>query len=340
LIWEIPGQISVVDNGIGIKKEDQERVFEVFTQAETIQDETKKGTGLGLTLTRQFVETMGGRIWVESEHGKGSRFTFTLPLARVSELYLDEEEKPTLKLGQKRILVVDDDPKARRLLTTWLKEEGYAVVEASCADEGIEKAKELLPEVIVLDVLMPEKDGWHVLQTLKSMAKTRDIPVVVASITDQNELAFSLGAVDYFVKPIDKKRFQQRIAELGITGMHKVLVVDDNPADVRLVTSILEAEDIGALCAYGGEEGVRMAKENKPAAIVLDIAMPDLNGFEVVERLYEDEETRDIPIIMLTATEITDAESALLRVKTRAIIKKAAFSREDFLSEVKKLTGQ
>jgi len=335
-------QASVVDNGIGIKKEDQKRIFEVFTQVETLPGGKKEGTGLGLALTRQFVETMGGRIWVESEYRKGSRFTLTLPLVRQAEPYLEKvfpKKKPPLKPGQKQVLVVDDDPKARNLLRLWLKEEGYAVTEAPNAGEGIKKAEELLPEVIVLDILMPEKDGWHVLKALKSKPKTRDIPVVISSVVEEKELAFSLGAVDYFVKPINKKRFLKRIAELGIVRREKVLVVDDNPKDVRLVASILEAESIGVLCAYGGEEGVRMAKENKPALIVLDILMPDLNGFEVIERLYEDEKTRNIPIVVLTVKELTEEEFEMLSRRTKAVVMKAGFKREDFLSEVRKVVG-
>ncbi len=339
-------QVSVIDNGIGIKKEDQERIFQVFTQAETLSNGKKEGTGLGLSLTRKFVEVMGGRIWVESEYGKGSKFTFTLPLAGESKPYLEEKpeerlpeavEPPPLKREQKRILIVDDDRKARSLFQAWLKGEGYATFEATGGDEGIRKAKELLPAVVVLDVLMPDKDGWQVLQKLKSMPETRDIPVVIASVVEEEELGFSLGAADYFVKPIDKKRFLKRIAELGIARRGKVLVVDDNPADVRLVASILEAKGIGVTCAYSGEEGVRMAKESEPALIVLDILMPDLNGFEVMERLHSDKKTRDIPIIILTVKELTEKESKLLRKQTKTILQKAAFKQEDFLAQVKKV---
>ena len=342
--------ISMVDNGIGIKKEDQERIFEVFTQAEALQDETKKGTGLGLTLTRQFVEATGGRIWVESEYGKGSKFTFTLPLAREGELYLKEKREelaeevpetrePVPRPEQKLILLIDDDRKARSLLKAWLETEGYAITEASSGDEGIKQAKDLHPAVIALDILMPDKDGWQVLQELKSMPETMDIPIVITSVVEEEEIGFSLGAMDYFVKPIDKERFLKRLAELGVTRREEVLVVDDNPADVRLVASILEAEGIGVLRAYGGEEGARIAKESKPALIVLDILMPDLSGFEVIERLRGDKETRNIPIIILTIKELAEEEFKMLKEHTRAIMMKATFSREDFLGKVKRVAN-
>jgi len=186
--------------------------------------------------------------------------------------------------------------------------------------------------------MMPDKDGWQVLQVLKSMPETRNIPVVITSITEEKELGFTLGAIDYFVKPVDRRRFLKKIAELSITRREKVLVVDDNPADVRLVAAILEAENMGALCAYGGEEGVRMAKENDPSLIVLDILMPDLDGFEVIERLRQDKKTRNIPIIILTAKELSEEELKKLW-QTKAIIMKAAFKREDFVSEVKKVVS-
>lgn len=149
-------------------------------------------------------------------------------------------------------------------------------------------------------------------------------------------LGFSLGAVDYFVKPIDKKRFLARIAELGLAAGHEVLVVDDNPADVRLVSSILEAGSIRVLRAYSGEEGLMIAREKKPALIVLDILMPDLSGFEVIGRLREDEKTRDIPIIILTVKDLSEEEYEVLNKQTEAVMKKTDFKREDFLSEVKR----
>ncbi len=343
-------QVSVVDNGIGIKPEDRERIFEAFTQADTLSDERKEGAGLGLALTKQFVEICGGRIWLDSNYGKGSRFTFTLPSAEESKTHLEEKreelgeefpevEEPPLRPGQKLVLLVDDDRKARGLLKTWLENEGYAVAQAASGDEGIKKAEELLPAVIVLDILMPDKDGWQVLQELKSKPETRDIPVVIASVVEETKLGFSLGAVDYFVKPIDKGGFLKRIAELGLARGEKVLVVDDNPKDVRLVASILEAEGIGVLCAYGGEEAVSMAAENEPALIVLDILMPDLSGFEVIERLRANNKTRNIPIIILTIKELTEQEFNMLHSQTEAIMMKTTFRWEDFLSEVKRVAN-
>src|SRR4030042_4447479 len=180
--------IGVKDNGIGIKKVDQEKIFEVFTQVETIEDDTPKGTGLGLTLTRQFLAAMGGKIRVESEYGKGSTFFFTIPFSRpVDAVSESPEEIMTEKAGQRpssrrkkeMVLIIDDDPVTRRLFSAWLTEEGYSIAEASNADEGVKQADTLLPNIIILDILMPDKDGWYVLNELKSKVKTSKIPVVI-----------------------------------------------------------------------------------------------------------------------------------------------------------------
>ncbi|HEY95151.1 MAG TPA: PAS domain S-box protein [Dehalococcoidia bacterium] len=338
--------IGVKDNGIGIKKEDQEKIFEVFTQAETMEDETPKGTGLGLTLTRQFLAAMDGEIWVESEYGKGSTFFFTIPFT--GDLETDSEsveEIPTEKVGQRPlsrqkeelVLIIDDDSVTRRLFSTWLTEEGYSIAEASNADEGLKQAGVLLPDIIILDILMPDKDGWYVLKELKSKVKTSNIPVVITSFGEEREMAFSLGAIDYFNKPINKKRFQKRISEIGLQRHDRVLVVDDNPADLHLVSSILETEGITSISADGGQEGINIILREKPSLIVLDLMMPDLSGFEVIEKLRETEGVKDIPIIIMTSKDLSNEELSYLRYQTEGVVKKGTFSREDLLSTINKL---
>jgi PAS domain S-box-containing protein len=340
-------QINVIDNGIGIKESDQERLFQPFVQAEALPGKKTEGTGLGLALTKQFVEACGGTIRLESKYGKGSKFTFTLPLGSRRELLpaeksgepegrLPKVERRSAKPGQREILIVDDDRKSRTLMKAWLNEAGYTVIEAANGEEGIKKAEELLPSVIVLDILMPDKSGWQVLQELKSKPRTRNIPVVIVSVVEGKELGFSLGALGYFVKPVDKKRFLKTIAKLGITTQEAVLVIDDNPADIRFISSILEAEGFGVLQAISGEEGLIIAKERKPALIVLDILMPGLSGFEVMEKLYEDEDTKRIPVIVLTVKDLSKEELGILSRQAKATFRKVALQREDFLSEVKR----
>ncbi len=321
-------QISVTDTGIGIKKEDQGRLFEAFTQIITPGGK-KEGTGLGLAIAKQIVEAHRGRIWVTSEFGQGSTFFFTLPIAVKPDKVIEPES------GQARILIIDDDQRARNLLRAWLEKEGYAIAEATSAEEGIDKAKELLPSLIILDILMPDRNGWYVLQKIKSIPKLRNISVIIASVVEEQGLAFSMGAADYFVKPIDKKRFLSRVADIGIDSGQKVLVVDDNPADVKLVATSLEAIGIKVLRSYGGEEGIKLARENKPALIVLDLLMPELSGFEVIERLRADRETQDIPIIVLTVKDLSEGEKEALTKHTSAVMRKTSFKRREFLEKVK-----
>ena len=338
--------LGVKDNGIGIKKENQEKIFEVFTQAEAIQDETPKGTGLGLTLTRQFLAAMSGEIWVESDYGNGSTFFFTIPFAeKVDEKSESDEENVTQKPGRRRkdqhkketILIIDDDSVTRKLFSAWLTEEGYSISEASNADEGLKQADTLLPNIIILDILMPDKDGWYVLNELKSKAKTSNIPVVITSFGEEREMAFSLGAIDYFNKPINKKRFQKRISEIGLAQHDRVLIIDDNPADIHLISSILETEGIRALAAGGGKEGLEIIHREKPSLIVLDLMMPEFSGFEVIEKLHETEEVKDIPIIVMTSKDLTNDELSYLRCQTEGVVKKGSFNREEFISTIKKL---
>ncbi|MFC1946876.1 PAS domain S-box protein [Chloroflexota bacterium] len=338
--------IGVKDNGIGIKKEDQENIFKVFTQAEAIQDETPKGTGLGLTLTRQFLAAMGGEIWVESEYGKGSTFFFTIPFAEAVEVASESAEetifekagqRPLVRRKEEMVLIIDDDPVTRRLFSAWLTEEGYSIAEASNADEGLKQADTTLPAIIILDILMPDKDGWYVLKELKSKTKTSNIPVVITSFGEEREMAFSLGAIDYFNKPINKKRFQKRIAEIGLKRHDRVLVVDDNPADIHLVSSMLETEGITAFSAYGGKEGIEIILRDKPSLIVLDLMMPDLSGFEVIEKLRNTEGVKDIPVIVLTSKDLSNDELCYLGHQTEGVVRKGSLSREDFLSTIKKL---
>jgi PAS domain S-box-containing protein len=339
-------RIGVRDNGIGIKKEDQEKIFEVFTQAEAISDETPKGTGLGLTLTRQFLLAMGGNVWVESEYGKGSVFYLTIPFTAG-----DKEKQPettressgteavfeTKAGGMKTVLIIDDDSKARHLTGSWLKEEGFAIQEASNGEEGLQKARQLLPDLIVLDILMPEKDGWYVLKELKSKEETRAIPVIIVSGAGEKDVAFSLGAIDYFNKPVDKERFRERIRGLGLHQTDSVLVVDDNPADMRLVTSILENEKIKVMKATGGKTALDIMLRSKPRLVILDIMMPDMTGFDVIEKMREIEGFSDIPIIVITSKDFTEDEKEYLARQTERILYKTALNRHDFTDDVQKI---
>jgi signal transduction histidine kinase/DNA-binding response OmpR family regulator len=345
-------RIAVTDTGIGIKPEDQQRVFDEFEQVDSSHGRQQQGTGLGLALTRRLVELHGGRIWIESEgiEGKGSTFLFELPLkpelaqlvssdvplrteiAEAASAYPDSDDNRPV------VLVVENESKARDLLAHYLSEAGYAVAHAVNGEEAIQMARELAPYAIVLDILLPKKDGWDVLTELKSQPATQEIPVVIVSITENRELGFSLGALDYFVKPVNKERLIEVVRHARDKAKKEnvtVLVVDDEPLNVEALTHTVEGLGCTVITAYGGQEGIDLAIEKLPDFIILDLMMPRVTGFDVVRRLRDHPQTHDIPILILTAKDITEEDRRLLNTHVQAIIPKAV--RENLLREIARL---
>jgi PAS domain S-box-containing protein len=334
-------EISVKDTGIGIAKEHYEKVFEEFTQIENPYTKQYKGTGLGLPLTKRLVELHGGKIWVESEVRKGSTFTFTIPMKRI-KLITREEEIPSLKEDKPIILVIEDDREASELIKLWLEESGYQVVCAYDGEYGIEKAKKIKPSAITLDIILPRIDGFEVLRELKSIPETKDIPVIIISITENKELGISLGAEDYLLKPINKEELIFALDRLTFIkkvkeGEVNILVIDDNPKDVELLTSLLEPEGFNVIKTYGGREGIGLANRLMPDLIILDLLMPEVSGFEVAKRLKENEKTKKIPIIIYTAIEVSEEEKRMLNENVLSIIEKGKVTKEELLEDIKNI---
>ena len=341
-------QASVKDTGIGITEEHQDKIFEEFYQVDSSYSKQYKGTGLGLPLTKKLVELHGGKIWLEGEPEKGSTFSFTLPLRAEEEIFeapAVKEEKisaPVKEEGKLTILVVEDEKQASELLALYLEEAGYQVVCAFDGEEAIEKAKELKPSIITLDIILPKKDGLEVLRELKSLPETKDIPVIIISIVENNELGLSVGAADYLIKPIDKKELISKLGDYSFTTKVKektvnILVVDDNPKDVELLSSILEPEGFGVIKAYGGKEGIDLAIEKQPDAIILDLLMPKVSGFEVVHRLKKHPKGKDIPIFIYTAKDLNEEEKQSLNDNVISIMQKGKYSKEDLLKDIKRV---
>ena len=332
---------AVWDTGIGIKPEDQARIFEEFHQVEGTAARQYEGTGLGLALAKKFVELHAGRIWVESEPGKGSTFTFTMPLLEPSagvEKRLPEAEG----MGGPLVLVVEDDPKARELLRFSLSREGFRVEEARDGEEAVTKARALQPFLITLDILLPKKDGWEVLRDLKEDGVTQDIPVVIVSIVDERERGFSLGAADYIVKPFDREDLLRRLKRHSFLTLLqekpvRVLIIDDDPLVVEMLAGMLEPEGFGIFKAYRGQQGLELAVEQQPDLILLDLLMPEISGFEVVQRLKEHPQTREIPIFVVTAKDLAIEDKRRLNSLVAAVMPKGAFSKEEFLEEIWRL---
>jgi PAS domain S-box-containing protein len=300
-------RVSVSDTGIGIEAKNQEAVFERFKQVGDTMTDKPKGTGLGLPICKEIVEYYKGRMWVESEPGKGSTFYFTLPLDKKVKAEAPEpqeiREAVAPKVG-KTILVVDDEDHVRRFLSHEFTKRGYRVFEATNGHEAISLAREQLPDLITLDVLMPEIDGYDATAILKNDEETKDIPILIISVIEDKQKAFHLGANDYLTKPFKIGMVMEKISKLLRKAQKTVLVVDDDKALVKSLKYKLEKRGISTYVAYNGKEALQVVHQTPPNLILLDIIMPEMDGYEVMSRLKRNQKTAPIPVIVLTGVEI------------------------------------
>jgi len=337
--------ISVTDTGIGIDPKYHEVIFDEFKQLDSSQSRQYEGTGLGLTLTRKLVEMHGGRIWVESEGlGFGSKFIFTMPIISTTEhihrgTQIHELQTMSKKKNGKIILVVEDNAQAAQLICIYLTEAGYDTVVITDGEEAIKKAKEIKPFAITLDIMLPKKDGWQVMQELKGSIDTRDMPIIIISIIDDQNLGFSMGAVGYLVKPLDKDQLLSILDKIELVSKQKpkVLIIDDNSEDARLIESIVVNEGFDVLMAFDGADGIRQAIDNKPDLIVLDLLMPGISGFDVVKSLQEHPEAVKIPIIISTMKELTSEDRERLNSKVKSIVQKGEDARIHLLEAIRNI---
>jgi signal transduction histidine kinase/CheY-like chemotaxis protein len=336
-------EISVSDTGIGIAPEDQRRIFEEFRQAGGDSARKGEGTGLGLTLAKKFVELHGGKIWVESVVGQGSTFTFSLPLRE--PLLADSAAAPNLTPSPETqlVLVIEDDPLSAKLLSTHLSEEGYRVEFAHDGETAFNKALALHPAVITLDIMLPKVDGWDLLSRLKRNAETRDIPIIVVSIIDERGKGFALGAADYLVKPVQREALVAAIKRFSIPAKLnceavKVLAIDDDPMALELIAGILGSEGYQVIKASNGKEGIELAKTELPELIILDLLMPEFDGFAVLDKICGDEMIKETPIVILTNKDLTAEEKKQLIGRISFLAQKQAFTRKSLVDLVHRLT--
>lgn len=338
---------EVTDDGIGMSLEQIEHLFQPFMQADSSTTRRYGGTGLGLAISRRFCNMMNGDITVASELGKGSTFTvylpaeITLPKSEGLEALIATPSMSVVETADKfsRVLVIDDDPIARDLIYRHLSKEGFRVFTASSGEEGLHLAEILRPEAITLDILMPSMDGWTVLSRLKADPELADIPVVIATMVENRNMGFALGAADYLLKPIDRQRLvgildKYRLNRDIIAQANKVLVVEDDPITRELLHRTLEKEGWSITEAENGRFALEKVAANTPDVIVLDLMMPEMDGFQFITELRQKEEWQKIPILVVTAKELTLEERLQLNGYVQKVLQKGAFDRGSLLHHI------
>ncbi|MFL5381553.1 MAG: response regulator [Longimicrobiaceae bacterium] len=356
----------VTDTGIGLSAEQIVRLFQDFTQADASTTRKFGGTGLGLALTRRFCQMMGGDVTVHSVPGEGSVFTIKLPAVVVApaaeadaaaDAAEDLRETPGEAgegaadeaaalsdcgdgpaAGAGCVLVIDDDPVQRELMQRFLTREGFHVRVAVGGEAGLRLARQIHPVAITLDVMMPEMDGWTVLRALKADEALRDIPVVMLTMVDDPERGFTLGASDYATKPVDRRRLSQLLRKYTCPdGPCPVLVVDDDGAARAVTRSMLEKEGWTVTEAGNGRAALELMAKERPSLILLDLMMPEMDGFEFTDRVRGHPEWRSIPIVVLSAHDLSGAERRRLNGYVESIIRKEGDSHEALLRQVRDL---
>ncbi len=322
--------VSVTDTGPGISPEDQKKLFLAFSQVDSSATRKSGGTGLGLSICARLVDLHRGRIGVHSAEGEGSTFYFTIPIFHQPQESASNENKI--------VLCVDDDPQIISLYERYLKPQGYQVVPVNSPATAHDAAKRLRPYAITLDIMMPEIDGWQILQDLKNDPETRTLPVIVCSIVEEEEKGFSLGAADYLVKPILEEDLLAALDRLNGDGsICKVLVIDDSPEDLRLMEKMLSGKNMyQPILTEGGLAGWDYIEKQRPDAIVLDLFMPELDGFTILERLRSAPDLRDIPVLVISGAELTPEQKQKLDNFGQQLLQKSLLSEPEFFATLEK----
>ncbi|HXV10703.1 MAG TPA: response regulator [Burkholderiales bacterium] len=331
--------MTVADTGIGMTVEQIGRLFQDFVQADTSTTRRYGGTGLGLAISKRFCQMMGGDIAVESEAGRGSTFTIRLPAEIVAAQPVPLTR--AMPSGQAQapaespdVLVVDDDITVREMAQRYLTREGFSVITADGGREGLRLTRELRPSAVTLDVIMPDIDGWTVLAAIKGDPTLADIPVVLMSIVDEKNRGYSLGAADYLVKPVDRERLSAVLRGIVGLGGGSVLLVDDDDFLRRGLAQGLEKDGWTIAEAENGRAGLARLDSSLPDAIVLDLMMPEMDGFEFLEELRHHAEWRDIPVVVVTAKDLTDEDHRRLNGEVEGVLQKDAPTRDEMMKAV------
>ncbi len=330
----------VTDSGIGISEEQMARLFQPFTQADASTTRQFGGTGLGLVITKKFCELMGGEVTVTSVREQGSTFTLTLPaVVRDPKETISLPSPPPAAVSTPAagtVLVVDDDPAARELLRRTLTKAGFRVECAADAESGLRMARTLRPVAITLDVMLPGMDGWATLAALKADPLLNDIPVIMLTIVDDKNKGYALGAADYLTKPIERDQLVAVLAKYRqADALAPVLIVEDDEGTRSMLQRLLEKEGWLVRVAENGRVALAQVAQQTPRLILLDLMMPEMDGFEFVEALHRRPNGHNIPVVVITAKDITSEDRLRLSGYVEKILAKGAYSREDLLREVR-----
>jgi signal transduction histidine kinase/CheY-like chemotaxis protein len=331
---------DVSDSGIGMTPEQLSKLFQPFTQADASTTRRFGGTGLGLTVTRHLCRLMGGDCTVRSTPGQGSTFTIRLPVETAARPAPTPAPIPVATPAGSLVLVIDDDPAARELLGRTLAREGYQVEFASNGSEGLRRAQAHPPEIITLDVLMPGMDGWAVLSALKGDPRTANIPVVMLTILHEQQMGLSLGAVDCLPKPIDRQRLLSVVRKYAHTAARQALVIDDDPTTREMLRRQLEAEGWTVVEADNGRSGLARLAEAIPQVVLLDLMMPEMDGFEFVTQMRRIDALRAVPVVVVTAKDLTTEDRARLNGNVARVMQKGAYGRDELIAELRALLSR
>lgn len=338
---------SVTDSGIGMSEEQMGRLFQAFSQADNSTSRKFGGTGLGLAISRSFAQMLGGDLTVSSKPGEGSCFVFTLPSVGIRASDSTDREKDggdkeiSADEARTTILVVDDDASALHIIGSHLVREGFKILYASTGAEALELARKHRPAAITLDIMMPKMDGWAVLVALKKEPEIADIPVIIVSISNEKALGFTLGAAGMLTKPVDRGELSEFIIRLtGAHGSGTILVVEDNSATQVLMQRTIERLGHVPVLTENGRKAMDwMAANPPPTAILLDLNMPEMNGFDFLTHLRENDSWAEVPVIVVTAHQLSLAERSMLSERTAQIIAKGQGANLELSQALRKALG-
>jgi len=340
---------QVTDSGIGMSPEQTQKVFQAFTQADPSTTRKYGGTGLGLTITKKFCEMMGGSINFSSELGKGTTFIIRLPALVADDKKQQQAAEPARQRAAAKaatngaagsVLVIDDDPVVQELMRSFLGKEGYRVTVAGGGEEGLVCARQLRPDVITLDVAMPKMDGWSVLSTLKADPDLNDIPVIMLTMVDNKGMGYALGAAEYMTKPINRERLVSVLRKYSrLRDSRPVLIVEDDPDTRSILKGTLEKDGWKVETAENGRVALAIVGHGLPGVVLLDLMMPEMDGFTFVSEFHQLAEARSVPIIVLTAKDLTEDDRRRLNGYVEQVVQKG-FNTDSLLKQVRDLVAQ